>query len=201
VDRHGLADMRFRLAVLVRGAPAGSARDIARAPRHPILGTSISISAPSGQFSPNRLINLGTNRWAFKPEIGVSYPVREKWLLDAYAGVWVFTTNDTFFPGTAVRSQDPMGSFQWHLSYNIRPQLWAALDATYYVGGRTTVQGVINDDRQANVRLGATLLLPIGRRHSVKLAVAKGAIVRIGSNFTTVSVAWQTGWIPEAKGR
>jgi hypothetical protein len=195
VDRAGLADTRLRLAVLVRGAPAGSVFEIAKAPRRLILGTSLTVSAPSGQFSPSKLINVGTNRWAFKPEFAVSAPLGDKWLLDAYAGLWLFTTNNTFYPGTAVRSQAQMGSFQGHLSYNFRPQLWAAFDGTYYVGGQTTIQGVANDDRQANVRLGTTLVLPVGRRHSIKLAVAKGAIVRIGSDFTIYSIAWQTAWI------
>jgi hypothetical protein len=199
VDRAGLADARLRLAVLLRGAPAGSVVDIARSPRRLILGASLTASAPSGQYDQSKLINLGTNRWAFKPEFAVSDPLSEKWILDAYAGIWLFATNDTFYPGSAVRSQAPMGSFQGHLSYSIRPQLWAAFDTTYYVGGQTTIQGVVNDDRQGNVRIGTTLVLPVGRRHSVKLAVARGAIVRIGSDFTTYSVAWQTGWIPKTK--
>jgi hypothetical protein len=199
VDRDGFADTRLRLSVLMRGAPAGSMLEIAKAPRRVILGASLNVSAPSGQYYPDKLINVGTNRWAVKPEFAISDPLSEKWLLDAYAGVWLFSSTDTFYPGTAVRSQAPMGSFQGHLSYTFRPQLWAAFDTTYYVGGRTTIQGTLNDDRQANVRLGTTVVLPVGRRHSIKLAVAKGAIVRIGSDFTTYSVAWQTGWIPRPK--
>ena len=163
------------------------------------LGVSLTVVAPAGQDDPTHLINWGTNRWAFKPEFAVSDPLTQKWLLDAYAGVWLFTTNDTYYPGSAIRSQAPMGSFQAHLSYNFRPQLWAAVDTTYYVGGQTTIQGAANDDRQANVRLGGTVVFPVGQRHSIKLAVAKGAIVRIGSDFTTYSVAWQSGWVPRPK--
>jgi hypothetical protein len=200
VDRNGFADTRLRLAVLLRGAPAGSVLDIAQSPRRLILGASLTLSAPSGQYYADKLINVGANRWAFKPEFAASVPITENWILDGYAGVWLFTTNETFYPGSAVRSQNPMGSFQGHLSYNFRPQLWAALDTTYYVGGQTTIQSTANDDRQANVRLGTTVVFPVGRRHSIKLAVAKGAIVRIGSDFTTYSVAWQTGWIPRPKG-
>jgi hypothetical protein len=199
VDRDGFGDTRLRLSVLVRGGSAGSAADIARSPRRLILGTSLTLSAPSGQYFADKLINVGTNRWAFKPEFAVSDPLTQKWLLDAYAGVWLFTTNDTYYPGSAIRSQAPMGSFQAHLSYNFRPQLWAAVDTTYYVGGQTTIQGAANDDRQANVRLGGTVVFPVGQRHSIKLAVAKGAIVRIGSDFTTYSVAWQSGWVPRPK--
>ncbi len=195
ISRAGLSDMRLRLSVLVRGAPATSALEIAKAPRQTILGTSLTAVPPTGQFFPDRLINLGTNRWAFKPEFAVSHPIGQRWLLDAYAGLWLFTANDSFYSGTSVRTQAPMGAFQAHVSYNFQRQLWAAIDATYYVGGRTTVSGVSNNDRQSNMRVGGTLAVPVGRLHSIKVAVSTGAIVRYGANFTTFSFGWQTAWV------
>ena len=196
ISRAGLSDMRLRLSVLVRGAPAASVVELAKAPRRTVLGTSLTVVAPTGQFFPDRLINLGANRWAFKPEFAVSHPLGQKWLLDAYAGIWLFTANESFYPGTSLRTQAPMGTFQAHLSYNVKRQLWAAFDATYYTGGQTTIEGVGNNDEQRNSRVGGTLVLPVGRRHSVRLAVSRGAIIRFGANFTTYSVAWQTGWVP-----
>ena len=196
ITRAGVSDMRLRLSVLVRGAPAASALEIAKAPRRTILGTSLTVVAPTGQFFSDRLINLGTNRWAFKPEFAVSQPIGQRWLLDTYAGLWLFTANDSFYPGTSVRTQASMGAFQAHVSYSFKPQMWAAFDATYYVGGRTTIDGIANNDRQSNTRVGATFALPVGRRHSIKLAVSRGAIVRFGANFSTFSFGWQTGWIP-----
>jgi hypothetical protein len=193
--RAGLLDMRFRLSALLRGAPAASALDVAKAPRRTIVGTSLTVSAPTGQFFPDRLINLGTNRWAFKPEVAVSHPMGQRWLVDAYAGLWLFTANDSAFPGSSVRTQDPMGTFQAHVSYSFSRQMWVAFDATYYVGGRTTLNGTVNDDRQSNSRVGATFALPVGRRYSIKLAVSKGAIVRAGTDFSTFSVGWQTAWV------
>jgi hypothetical protein len=136
VSRAGLSDMRLRLSVLLRGAPASTPVQLAKAPRRTILGASLTVSAPTGQFFPDKLINLGANRWAFKPEFAVSYPVGTKWLLDTYAGLWLFTGNDSFYPGTALRTQSPMGTFQAHISYKFQRQLWAAFDATYYVGAR-----------------------------------------------------------------
>lgn len=196
ITRAGLYDMRIRLSVLVRGAPAASVAQFAKAPRRTILGTSLTVVAPTGQFFPDRLVNLGTNRWAFKPEFAVSQPMGQKWLLDVYSALWLFTANNSFYPGTATRTQEPMGAFQAHLSYNFTRKAWAAFDATYYVGGTSTVQGVDNDDRQSNARLGATVALPVGQRHSIKLAVSRGAVVRFGANFTTFSVGWQTAWFP-----
>ena len=199
ITRAGLSDMRLRLSVLLRGAPASTPAQLAKAPRRTILGASLTVSAPTGQFFSDKLINLGANRWAFKPEFAVSRPFGAKWLLDVYAGVWLFTANDSFYPGTSLRTQEPMGTFQGHISYNFQRQLWAAFDATYYVGGQTTVSGVGKDDRQANARVGGTLVFPVGKRHSIKVAVSRGAIIRIGANFTTLSVGWQTGWVSMPK--
>ncbi len=128
--REGFSDMRLRLSVLLRGAPAVSVAEFAKAPRRTILGTSLSVIAPTGQVFPDKLINLGTNRWSFKPEFAVSQPLGQRWLLDVYAGVWLFTANDSFYPGTALRTQDPMGVLQAHVSYNFTRRLWAAFDAT-----------------------------------------------------------------------
>ena len=197
--RAGLSDMRIRVSVLVRGAPAANVLEIAKARRRRILGASLTVGAPTGQFFPDKLINLGTNRWTVKPEFALSQPIAERWLLDTYAALWVFTANNSFYPGTWVRTQSPIGAFQAHISYSFRPLAWAAFDATYYVGGRTTIQGVANDDRQSNSRIGATLALPVGRRHSVKLAVSRGAIIRYGADFSTISLGWQTAWAPMPK--
>jgi hypothetical protein len=195
-ERSGLSDVRMRMSWLARGAPAASGLQIARAPRRTIIGTSINVVAPAGQYDPDKLLNLGTNRWSFRPEFAVSQPMGRRWLLDAYAGVWFFGTNHESYPGTQVKTQSPLGSFQGHLSYTFEPQLWAAFDVTYYVGGRTTVEGSPPTDLQSNVRVGATVVLPVSQRHSIKVAASRGAIVRLGANFTSFSVAWQTAWVP-----
>jgi hypothetical protein len=195
VDLAGLSDVRLRLSLLVRGAPAASVVEIAKAPPRTILGVSLNVAAPAGEYFPDKLINLGTNRWAFRPELAVSQPIG-RWLLDAYAGVWFFTANPESYPGTVRKTQTPLGSFQAHLSYNFTRKAWAAFDVTYYVGGRTTVEGAAPTDLQNNVRTGGTLTLPVGQRHSIKIAASTGAIVRLGADFTTYSVAWQTAWAP-----
>ena len=191
-SRTGFSDMRLRFSWLLIGAPAATLAETVKAPRKTILGTSLQISAPTGQYYPEKLINLGTSRWAFKPEVALSHPFGKKWLIDIYAGLWLFTKNDEFYPGTAVRTQDPLGSFQGHISYNIQPAMWVAFDMTYYTGGTSYIDGVENDDRQSNSRIGGTMVLPVGKRNAVKFAFSTGAIIRSGADFTTVSVGWQT---------
>ena len=195
VTRTGLADMRLRWSVLLRGGKAATVAELRNAPRKTILGFSINVIAPTGEFFPDKLVNLGTNRWSFRPELAISQPIAKRWLLDAYAGVWLFTDNKTFYPGNAIRQQDPMGAFQFHLSYNIKPTLWVAFNSTFYTGGQSTINGTVKDDRQSNVRLGFTAVVPTGKWSSLKLAVSKGAVIRIGQDFTTFNLGWQRTWI------
>ena len=197
--RSGLSDMRLRLSVLVAGAPAMTLPQLAKAPRKPIVGLSLTATAPTGQYYPQKFINLGANRWGFKPEVALSYPIGERWLADVYGAVWLFTANDSFFPGTASRGQGRVGALQGHLSYSFTPTTWIALDATSYRGGQATVNGAEVGERLTSTRVGATLAFRVGQRHGIKIAYSTGAIVRFGANFNTFSVGWQTAWVQRPK--
>ena len=159
--------------------PGCDGAEFAKVPTQTILGASLTVTAPIGQYYPEKVINLGANRWAFKPEIAVSQPLGDQWLFDLYAAVWLFTANDSYYPGNANRTQDPLTTFQAHVSYTLIRQMWVAIDVTYYIGGLSYVNGSSMDDRQNNSRIGGTLVLPVGDRHSVKLSGSTGAIIRL----------------------
>ncbi len=192
VNRSGFGDPAIRLAVNLMGGPALRPLEFRRHKPETTLGASLSVIAPFGQYDPSKAINLGTNRWSFKPELGFSQPIGD-WIFEFYAGVWLFTDNDNYFGGQ-VRRQDPLVTFQTHIVYNVHPRLWAAFDFTYYTGGSTTVNGVRKDDRQDNTRVGVTLSIPMTHSQSLKLTWAHGVSTRIGSNFDTLGVAWQLLW-------
>ena len=192
ITRSGLGDVRGQLTVNILGGPALLPREFAAARPDTILGLSLAVAAPTGQYDPSKLINIGSNRWSLRPQLGVSKTVGP-WYLELYGGVWFFGTNTDFFGGS-VREQDPIGSFQAHLSYTFKPHLWLAADATFYSGGRTTLDGRVNADVQSNSRLGVTLALPLGRRANLKVAWATGFTTRIGADFDTLGVALQTVW-------
>lgn len=190
VTRSGFADARARLSVNLVGNPAMGLQDFARAPRKTIVGTSLTVTAPSGEYDGTKLINLGTNRWGFKPEVGVAMP-KGPWDVDAYLGVWVFTSNPDFYPGGRTRSQSRVVALQGHASYTFRPRLWAAVDATWYEGGGATLDGGETSASFNNSRLGATVSFPMGRQQSLKFAYSSGVLVRTGTNFRTLSVGYQ----------
>jgi hypothetical protein len=190
--RSGMGDTRFRFAVNLLGGPALTPEEFAQRSPGTILGASLSVIAPTGQYVPSRLINVGSNRWSFKPELGLSQPIGN-WFVEGAAGVWLFTDNTGFFGGRQ-RSQDPLPVFQWHGGYNWRPGLWLAADVTYFLGGQTSVNGAQDHDLQRNVRYGATLSFPLSAQWSGKLAWSRGLITTIGGNFQTVSIALQYRW-------
>ncbi len=201
ITRSGLADLRFKFAFNLHGSPARSPQEFAKSKRSRfILGTSLSVTAPTGQYDPAKLVNLGTNRWAFKPELGLSYP-RKKWFFDLYAGVWLFTDNPTFYPGGSVRRQDPLPTLQAHVSYTFRPRLWLAFDSTWYAGGATAVNNGSPSASQNNSRVGITLSLPLGKRQSLKVAYGAGATARTGTKFSGVSVAYQFMWFDRPRSK
>jgi hypothetical protein len=190
VSRRGLADPRMKMSVILSGSPAMTAAEFARAPRRTILGVSFSVVPPVGQYDSAKLVNLGSNRWSFKPEIGISYP-RDRWTIDGYAGLWLFTDNNSYYPGASTRHQDPIVALQGHASYSYGRRAWLAFDATWYAGGRTVVNDGDKSDLQRNTRLGATWAVPVGTRQSLKFAYSAGATTRIGADFRTITVAWQ----------
>ncbi len=192
VRRSGFGDPTLRFAVNLVGGPAMTPREFAARTRQTTLGFSLVATVPVGEYDGSKLINLGTNRWAFKPELGLSHPVG-KWDLELYGGVWLFADNDEFFGGQR-RVQDPLATAQTHVVYTLRPALWLAWDFTYYWGGTSTLDGVRNDDRQDNTRGGLTLAVPVVGRQSLKVTWARGVSTRVGSSFETFGIAWQWVW-------
>ena len=199
--RTGIADTVVRVAVNLVGGPSLSVAEFVKTPiSRSLLGASIKVVAPTGQYDPSRLINIGANRWGFKPEIG--YTGRAgRVVVDAFAGVWFFTANDSFAVSAAnplgsTRTQDSIGAFELHVSYDVKPRLWLSADVNYWRGGRTSVDGVEGTATlQANSRFGVTGSVPLSRRQSLKVSYSDGVVVRIGGNFRVLSVGWQYGWI------
>ena len=188
----GLGDPRVRFSLNFYGAPALSLTEFADYEQDLIIGASLQVSVPLGQYEADKLVNVGTHRWSVKPELGVSKAFG-KLTLELLNGVTFYTDNDDFL-GDKTRTQDPIYSVQGHVIYSFGHGIWAALDGTYYMGGRTTVDGVKGDDRQGNTRVGATVALPVSRHHSIKLYASHGVSTRTGSDFDTVGMAWQFRW-------
>lgn len=189
---NGIADPAFRLSVNLYGAPALTLDQFKDYRQDLIVGASLQVTAPLGQYDDQRIVNIGANRWTLKPQVGVSKAVGS-WTLEATLAATFFTDNRDFYGG-AIRAQDPLWSLQGHVIYSFPSGIWASLDATYFSGGRTTLDGTLNNDLQRNWRTGATLALPVDVRNSVKLYASRGVSARTGNNFDLFGIAWQYRW-------
>jgi hypothetical protein len=192
VSRSGLGDSVVRIGVNLYGAPAMKLKEFAAYRTKTNIGVSLMVQAPLGQYYPNKLINLGNNRWAVKPEVGVTR-VRGKWTYEVYGGAWFFTDNADFYGGKR-REQAPIVSGQFHLLYAFRRGLWLGGDANFWAGGRVTVNGAQNLELQKNSRVGVTLAVPVNRRQSVRFAYSRGAYTTIGADFNSFGVSYGYVW-------
>ena len=161
-----------------------------------IVGISLTVAPPLGEYDETKLINLGTNRWSLKPEVGISraYGASGQWVVEGMAGVWIFTDN-TEFVGGRTREQDPIATAQLHVTHKFTRTMWLAANANYYTGGRTTIGGKQNFDLQRNSRIGATFSSAFKRGHAIRVAVSRGAITTIGADFTSIAIGYNYAWV------
>jgi hypothetical protein len=200
VYRSGLLDVNFRLSVNLVGGPAMPVKDFVKWKQKTLVGLSLKVIVPTGQYDGKKLVNWGINRWAFRPELGYSRRW-DHWMLDAYGGAWFFTTNNAFPPIAVPQREGPIGSFEGHLSRDLgKPRFWASLDGNFWFGGTTTLNGVEKlDTRQTSSRVGATLSVPAGKHQSIKFAYSRGTYIRFGGDYQNVQVAWQYSWLGRPK--
>ena len=191
-NRSGTGDLNLRLGVNLYGAPAMTLQEFMEFRPKTMIGASLIVRAPTGQYDPTRLINIGTNRWGFKPEVGVVH-VMGRWAIDAYVGGWFFTDNTDFFAGLT-RSQDPILSTQFHVRRLFRRGLWAAIDANYWWGGKSSLNDVEGDDLQNNSRVGLTFAWQVWKNHSLRFAASRGAFTRIGGDFDSFGLSYSYSW-------
>jgi hypothetical protein len=198
IYRSGLLDLALRFSINLKGGPAMAAPQFVKWKQKLLLGISLTVVAPTGQYDPTHLINWSINRWAFKPELGYSQRWG-KWVLDAYGGAWFYTTNSAFFsmPNPQPQTEKPIGSFEGHLSYDLgKLHSWASLDGNLWFGGTTSLSGIPNPvTRQTSSRIGGTFSFPLKKHQSIKISYSNGTYVRFGGNYQSVSVAWQYSWI------
>ena len=197
VYRSGLLDFTTRFSVNLMGGPAMKPREFAKWKQKILLGASLRVIAPTGQYDPTKIVNWSVNRWAFKPEFGYSERWGN-WVLDAYAGVWFYTTNPAFDAGKTDKpqSEQPIGSFEGHLSRDFKAGTWVSLDGNYWWGGLTSLSGIQNlKTKQVGSRIGGTAAWRFSKHQSLKGSYSAGTYSRFGGNYQNVSVAWQYSWL------
>jgi hypothetical protein len=188
----GLTDPTAHISVNFIGAPALTLREYPAYKQNILVGAGFRVTAPLGQYDPAKLVNIGTNRWSFKPEIGLSKQTG-RLTLEFLGGITFFTTNTDFFGGHT-QSQDPLYSAQVNVIYTFRSGIWGGVGGLFYGGGSTSTDGGPPSTQQENTRGGAVLVVPIGKKNSVKAYWSSGVWTRTGTDFNTLVVSWIHLW-------
>jgi len=189
---NGLGDTKARVSFNLFGAPALSLEEFSTYKPDTIVGVSLQVTIPTGQYDSSKLVNIGTHRWALKPGIGISKSI-SKYTFEFSADAEFYTSNDDFYGGIK-RTQDPVYSTQLHVLYTFRRAMWLAISSTYYWGGEIYNDGIGADNKLGNTRIGATLALPIMKHHSIKIFANSGIDTRYGTDFDSIGIAWQYSW-------
>ena len=191
-SRRGIADPQVELSVNFVGAPAMTMKEMRAYNNKLVVGASLKVAIPLGQYDPEKLINLGTNRWSFRPRLGASYN-SGPWTFEAMVSAWLFTSNDDFFGG-ALLEQSPLWSAQGNAVYQLPSRIWFGLGVGLSRGGQSQTNGIASDSYKKDTRWTAVMALPLNRQHSLKFVYTNGLRTRVGADFNQFTMAWSMWW-------
>jgi hypothetical protein len=190
--RSGMGDMRLGFSFNFIGSPALDKKDYKEYRQKTIAGFSMQVIAPTGQNFEDRLINLGSNRWAFRPQLGVSHKIKT-WYIEYAVNAWIYTTNYSFRNGRK-REQKPIGDVKLHVIKSFNRGIWVALGAGYAYGGRSSVNDVKKDARISVLRYGVVVVVPVHPQHSLKLMAVTARRFAEGADFDSIGLTYQFLW-------
>lgn len=192
-SRTGFYDGRIKFGINLLGSPLMTPREFQKFQERTVLGVSMVLSVPVGQYYPSKLVNLGSHRWGFKPEIGFSH-AEGRLFFEMYTGIWIYTNNAQYFNGHSL-DQKGLFTFQAHVDYTFKHGKYIAFNGGFSAGGETAINGLEQGDEQRNWRLGVTWSMPIFNKHqSIKFMVNTGVATRAGQNYTAVTLVYQYSW-------
>lgn len=188
-SRTGFADMRIRFGINLKGSPALDRKNFRRYQQKTIFGVSFVTSVPTGRYYNDKKINIGSNRWGFKPEIGISKRFKQ-FYTEAYVGTWFYTKNNDYFDGSELK-QKPTISLQAHASYYFKDQMWVGINTNWYLVGEVAINDVYSGVTQKDWRLGIVFSVPLAKTQSLRLQYHIGLYTNLGLNYDSLTLAYQ----------
>ena len=190
--RNGFGDPLFRISVNFVGAPALGLKEFSTYKQETIVGASVQVSAPWGQYFPDRLINLGSNRWMVRSQLGISHHTGD-WFLEGYVGIWLFTINNDFWGGN-ILEQKPLYAIKGHAIHTFPSGMWIDLGVAYGTGGRSYVNDLRSETYLSTFLFGTDFVLPIGQQHSLRLTLLTSARLEHGADINVISLGYRYLW-------
>jgi hypothetical protein len=195
--RQGLTDTVLRLSSILYGAPPSKGKDYkdyrqSVTDGNTLIGAALIVQLPTGDYSQDQLINIGSNRFTIRPQVGVIHE-NGKWTYETSASMWYFTDNDDFWNGTE-RQQDPFWAFQSHVIYTYRPGLWTSASVGYGIGGQNEINDINKDDAKENLAYSLAAGYSFTRQFGVKIAYI-GTRTQTDKSFDSDNVAVGFSWV------
>jgi len=191
----GTGDSSYQVAMLLKGGPALTVEQFENYKPTTTLGLSLTMSAPTGLYNSNKILNLGSDRWSFKPEIALSCPfgTDQKWEFDAYGNAY-FYTNNTSYRGKEILGQEPVPGLEGHISYSFNDSVWLSLDTRYSFRGTTLLDGISQNNSQQNFILGSELNVALNSQNSLTFVFARALVHQNGPSLSGFSVKYDYTW-------
>jgi len=193
-DFSGFNDLGVTLAINLSGAPSMTPSEFLelRAKPRQMLGASVKVLFPTGHYDADRLLNAGANRWSVKAEAGYLVPITDRWILELEGGFWFYGDDDNFLPGK--REQNPIFATEVHIIRRFKPGFWASGEANFFMGGDQTIGGNQLIDLQRNSRIGGTLVVPFGGRHSIKVGYSTNIVTNYATDYDQFLTSYQVAF-------
>jgi hypothetical protein len=173
VRRRGPGDARARFSMLLYGGPAETPQEFAKSRKsNTVVGAALAVTIPTGHYNSERLINLGSNQWVIRPQMGVTHS-RGKWTGELTGSVFIYADNNHFWQNTKLET-DPLFAAQAHLIYTFRPGLWTSISTAYGWGGEATVNGNAKNNPAGNWLTALSFGFPINRTQGIKIVWLRG---------------------------
>jgi len=191
----GAGDSNYQLGALLKGGSALSVAQFTDYKPRTVVGVSLTVTAPTGLYHGNKILNLGADRWVLKPEIALSHPFgpEQKWQMDVYANAYFYTDNSAYH-GREILRQEPLPGVEGHISYGFTDKLWASLDTRYSFRATTFVGGIDQENPQKNFILGSEMSVSINSRNSLLFEFAKAAVHQNGPEVVGFAVKYDYTW-------
>jgi len=192
---NGPGDSSLELAGILMGGKALSAPELTTHEQTTSVGVSLTVTVPTGEYNADRVLNLGTHRWSFKPEIGVCYPFgpEQKWEIDGYINALFFTDN-TAYRGVELLRQEPLPGVEGHISYTVTPSFWASLDTRYAFRGETVVDGLAQNNSQQGFIVGTEVHWSPNSHNSLTLVFARALVHTNAPDYSGVVLKYVYSW-------
>jgi hypothetical protein len=117
------------------------------------------LAFPIGGYDSGKPLNLGQNRWYGRLGVPIIWQLGpwvpgKRTTLEFLPVVWLFGDNDDYVGQTM--KTDPLFQLDAHVTRDLTEHLWGAVDASWYYGGKATINGVPGE-KLNNIGIGLTL--------------------------------------------